>query len=73
MANAPNERKNNVRESCTEKKQLKYSGLELTKEKVSNNLAHGVIEPVMSKIKSLRFAIEAAIKVLRIDDMIKLT
>jgi len=56
-----------------EKKQaLKYSGLDLTLGKVRNNLAHGVIEPAMSKVKSLKFATEAAITILRIDDMIKL-
>ena len=32
----------------------------------------GVFEPAMSKIKSLKFATEAAITILRIDDMIKL-
>ena len=59
-------------ESDPKKAQLKYSGLELTNGKVRNNLAHGVIEPAMSKVKSLKFATEAAITVLRIDDMIKL-
>ena len=54
------------------KSQLKYSGLELMNGKVRNNLSNGVIEPAMSKVKSLKFATEAAITVLRIDDMIKL-
>jgi T-complex protein 1 subunit alpha len=54
------------------KQQLKYSGLDLTLGKVRNNLAHGVIEPAMSKVKSLKFATEAAITILRIDDSIKL-
>jgi T-complex protein 1 subunit alpha len=40
--------------------------------KVRNNLSNGVIEPAMSKVKSLKFATEAAITVLTIDDMIKL-
>ena len=40
--------------------------------KVRNNLKAGVLEPAMSKVKSLKFATEAAITVLRIDDMIKL-
>jgi len=40
--------------------------------KVRNNLKHGVLEPAMSKVKSLKFATEAAITILRIDDMIKL-
>lgn len=55
------------------KKELKYSGLDLVNGKVRNNVAAGVLEPAMSKIKSLKFATEAAITILRIDDMIKLT
>ena len=51
---------------------LRYSGLELMNGKVRNNLQHGVIEPSMSKVKSLKFATEAAITILRIDDMIRL-
>jgi T-complex protein 1 subunit alpha len=54
------------------KKALKYSGLDLMNGKVRNNLNCGVIEPGMSKVKSLKFATEAAITILRIDDMIKL-
>lgn len=54
------------------KKKLKYSGLDLVNGKVRNNLSAGVLEPTMSKIKSLKFATEAAITVLRIDDFIKL-
>jgi T-complex protein 1 subunit alpha len=54
------------------KKALKYSGLDLTNGKVRNNLANGVVEPAMSKVKSLKFATEAAITILRIDDSIKL-
>merc|ERR1719272_2388653 len=54
------------------KKALKYSGLELMNGKVRDNLKHGVIEPAMSKVKSLKFATEAAITILRIDDMIRL-
>ena len=60
-------------DASDEKKQaLKYSGLELVNGKVRNNLTHGVIEPAMSKVKSLKFATEAAITILRIDDMIRL-
>jgi T-complex protein 1 subunit alpha len=40
--------------------------------RVRDNKAAGVFEPSMSKIKSLKFATEAAITILRIDDMIKL-
>lgn len=31
----------------------------------------GVLEPMVSKLKSLKFATEAAITILRIDDLIK--
>jgi len=40
--------------------------------KVRNNLEAGVLEPMVAKIKCIRFATEAAITILRIDDMIKL-
>ena len=40
--------------------------------KVRDNLKFGVIEPAMSKVKSLRFATEAAVTIMRIDDSIKL-
>ena len=59
-------------EQDTQKKELIYSGLDLTNGKVRNNLKAGVLEPAMSKVKSLKFATEAAITILRIDDMIKL-
>lgn len=51
---------------------LKFTGLDLVNGVVRNNLEAGVVEPAISKIKSLRFATEASISVLRIDDMIKL-
>lgn len=51
---------------------LRNVGLDLVKGEVRDNLQAGVLEPVMSKIKSLRFATEAAITILRIDDLIKL-
>jgi len=40
--------------------------------KIQNNLTAGIIEPALSKVKMIQFATEAAITVLRIDDMIKL-
>lgn len=55
-----------------ENKDLKYSGLDLTKGLTRNNLQAGVLEPAISKIKCLRFATEAAITILRIDDSIQL-
>lgn len=51
--------------------ELMYQGLDLYKGLVRNNLEAGVVEPAISKIKSLRFATEAAITILRIDDLIK--
>jgi T-complex protein 1 subunit alpha len=50
---------------------LKWYGLELINGEVRDNLHAGVLEPAMSKIKSLKSATEAAISILRIDDMIK--
>ena len=47
-------------------------GLDLHKGIVRDNKKAGVLEPAVSKIKSLKFATEAAITILRIDDMIKL-
>ena len=59
--------------SNEEKKQeYKYVGLDLANGKVRNNLKAGVLEPTISKIKSLKFATEAAISILRIDDLIEL-
>ncbi|URD90226.1 T-complex protein 1 subunit alpha [Musa troglodytarum] len=53
-------------------KDATYMGLDLSKGIVRNNLEAGVIEPAMSKVKIIQFATEAAIMILRIDDMIKL-
>jgi len=58
--------------SDDEKKKLKNCGLDLINGKVRNNYSAGVFEPAISKIKSLKFATEAAITILRIDDLIKL-
>lgn len=52
--------------------EYKYTGLDLMNGKVKNNLKGGVLEPAMSKVKSLKFATEASITIQRIDDMIKL-
>uniref|UniRef100_A0A1B0DG69 T-complex protein 1 subunit alpha n=1 Tax=Phlebotomus papatasi TaxID=29031 RepID=A0A1B0DG69_PHLPP len=51
---------------------LKWYGLDLIEGVVRDNKKAGVLEPAMSKIKSLKFATEAALTILRIDDMIKL-
>ena len=51
---------------------LKYSGLDLVKGSVENNLEKGVVEPRSSKIKSIELATEAAVTILRIDECISL-
>jgi T-complex protein 1 subunit alpha len=51
---------------------FKNYGLDLVEGTIRDNLEAGVVEPAMSKIKSLRFATEAAITILRIDDRITL-
>lgn len=55
-----------------DKQHLSSMGLDLSKGTIRNNLDAGVIEPAMSKVKIIQFATEAAITILRIDDMIKL-
>ena len=47
-------------------------GLDLHNGVVRDSKKAGVFEPAVSKIKSLKFATEAAITILRIDDLIKL-
>ncbi|KAK4529498.1 hypothetical protein CCYA_CCYA01G0355 [Cyanidiococcus yangmingshanensis] len=56
-----------------QREELKFCGLDLTKGRVRNSFTAGVLEPAMSKIKSIQFATEAAITILRIDDSIKIT
>jgi len=51
---------------------LKWTGLDLIAGTTRDNKVAGVLEPAISKIKSLKFATEAAITILRIDDLIKL-
>ncbi|CAH0723544.1 unnamed protein product, partial [Brenthis ino] len=62
----------NSSQTKVEHANLKWVGLDLDEGVLRDNLAAGVLEPAMSKIKSLKFATEAAITILRIDDMIKL-
>lgn len=52
---------------------LKYAGLQLEDGEIIDNKEAGVFEPLISKVKSLKFATEAAITILRIDDLIKVT
>merc|ERR1719502_2604394 len=54
------------------KSEMRLYGMDCISGKVQNNLAAGIVEPALSKVKMIQFATEAAITVLRIDDMIKL-
>jgi len=49
-----------------------HSGLDLNKGEIVNSIANGVVEPLVSKLKSIKFATETAITILRIDDLVKL-
>merc|ERR1719412_793226 len=51
-------------------KKYRWIGLDLDKGAVRDNVKAGVLEPAMSKIKSIKFACEAAVTILRIDDAI---
>lgn len=51
---------------------FKSYGLDLFNGKIIDNIEHGVVEPSLIKIKYIQFATEAAITILRIDEMIKL-
>lgn len=53
-------------------KDFKWYGLDLTNNTVRNSIQAGVMEPMVSKLKSLKFATEAAITILRIDDLVKI-
>jgi hypothetical protein len=52
------------------KRGLMVYGLDLINGEVRDNRAAGVLEPTISKIKSLKSALEAATSLLRIDDSI---
>jgi len=52
------------------KRGLMFYGLDLINGEVRDNVKAGVLEPTMSKIKSLKSALEAATSLLRIDDSI---
>lgn len=54
------------------KAQLSSFGLDLQAGTLRDNLAEGVIEPAMSKKKIIQFATEAALTIIRIDDLIKI-
>jgi T-complex protein 1 subunit alpha len=52
--------------------EYRWSGLNLEDGAVRDNLKAGVLEPAISKVKMIRFATEAAVTILRIDDAIKM-
>ncbi|CAE8736563.1 unnamed protein product, partial [Polarella glacialis] len=54
------------------KADYKWYGLDLSNGTVRNSVAAGVLEPMVSKLKSLKFATEAAITILRIDDLVRI-
>ena len=66
------ERYQKEKEPNEDKKKLKHTGLDLLTGKIRNNYKAGVFEPAISKVKSLKFATEAAITILRIDDLIRI-
>lgn len=51
---------------------FRYFGLDLQEGAIRDNLATGVIEPSLSKKKIIQFATEAALTIIRIDDLIKI-
>jgi T-complex protein 1 subunit alpha len=48
-----------------------FTALDLYSGGIRDGFKDGVLEPAMSKVKSIQFATEAAITILRIDDLIK--
>jgi T-complex protein 1 subunit alpha len=52
---------------------LKNTGLDLETGTLRDSVAAGVLEPMLSKIRMLKSATEAAISILRIDDMMTIT
>ncbi|EJD46036.1 T-complex protein 1 [Auricularia subglabra TFB-10046 SS5] len=53
------------------KKALMHYGLDLTKGDARDNLRAGILEPTVSKVRSLKSAYEAAVSLLRIDDSLQ--
>lgn len=50
---------------------LRHYGLDLGKGEVRDNVKAGVLEPMVSKVKSLKSALEACTALLRIDDRVR--
>ncbi|EPX74396.1 chaperonin-containing T-complex alpha subunit Cct1 [Schizosaccharomyces octosporus yFS286] len=62
----------NAEVTDTKKRGYKNYGLDLLNGVIRDNIKAGVLEPSMSKLKSLKSAVEACIAILRIDTSIKL-
>ncbi|PWO00367.1 T-complex protein 1 [Tilletiopsis washingtonensis] len=54
------------------KKALRWYGLDLLNGAVRDNVRAGVLEPTVSKVRSLKSAVEAATSLLRIDDSFRI-
>ena len=54
------------------KRGLRFYGLDLVKGEVRDNIKAGVLEPMVSKVKSFKSALEASTALLRIDDRVSL-
>eukprot|EP00659_Diplonema_papillatum_P022799 gene22799-34935_t len=59
-------------QSKPDKREQRFWGLDLMEGKIRNNILAGVLEPTPSKLKSIESATEAAITILRIDDLIRI-
>lgn len=53
------------------KKALMHYGLDLVKGDARDNLRAGILEPTISKVRSLKSAYETAVSLLRIDDSLQ--
>lgn len=62
----------NKAQSDPKARDLAYTGLDLQNGTVRNNIKAGVLEPLQNKLRCIQFATEAAITILRIDDVFKL-
>ncbi len=58
--------------SDAKKRAYRNYGLDLLHGRVVDEVKAGVLEPAMSKVKSLKAALEACIAIIRIDTMIRI-
>lgn len=61
----------NAAATDSKRKAYKNNGLDLLNGKIVDEIKMGVLEPTISKVKSLKSAVEACIAILRVDTMIK--